>query len=38
MFEHITELLAAYPIGIAEFAAKSGLAEYEEMAKNTLGV
>ncbi|GIN72728.1 Mph(B) family macrolide 2'-phosphotransferase [Bacillus sp. J14TS2] len=38
MFEHITELLAAYPIGIAEFAAKSGLKEYEEMAKTTLGV
>lgn len=38
MFEHTSELLAAYPIGIAEFAAKSGLLEYEEIAKTTLGV
>lgn len=38
MFEHILELFSAYPIGIAEFAMKSGLSEYEEMAKQTLGV
>jgi macrolide phosphotransferase len=38
MFDHILELFSAYPIGIAEFAMKSGLAEYEEMAKQALGV
>ncbi|WP_099156673.1 macrolide 2'-phosphotransferase [Virgibacillus ndiopensis] len=38
MFEHIVELAAAYPVGIAEFAIKSGLKDYEEMAKQTLGV
>lgn len=38
MFEHIVELFGAYPVGIAEFALKSGLAEYEEMAKAALGV
>lgn len=38
MFEHIVELSAAYPVGIAEFAMKSGLSEYEAMAKQTLGL
>ncbi|TCW41458.1 macrolide phosphotransferase [Laceyella sacchari] len=38
MVEHIIELQAAYPVAIAEFAMKSGLAEYETMAKQTLGV
>ncbi|MUK89380.1 phosphotransferase [Ornithinibacillus sp. L9] len=38
MFEHIMELTAAYPVGIAEFAIKSDLDEYKEMAKQTLGV
>ncbi|MBP2242725.1 macrolide phosphotransferase [Cytobacillus eiseniae] len=37
MIEHITELLSAFPIGIAEFAMKSGSDEYEEMAKQALG-
>ncbi|WP_423241356.1 hypothetical protein [Oceanobacillus zhaokaii] len=38
MFEHIVELQATYPVGIAEFAIKSGLLDMEEMAKETLGV
>lgn len=38
MSEHIVELTAAYPVLIAEFALKSGLDEYMEMARNTLGV
>ncbi|RDW16262.1 macrolide 2'-phosphotransferase [Oceanobacillus chungangensis] len=38
MFDHIVELQAAYPIGIAEFAIKSGLPDMEEMAKEALGV
>ncbi len=37
MFEHIVELLAAYPVAIAEFAIKSGSEEYELMAKQALG-
>lgn len=36
MKEHIIELTAAYPVGIAEFAAISGLDEYAQMAKNVL--
>ncbi|TCS93309.1 macrolide phosphotransferase [Hazenella coriacea] len=38
MANHIIELDAAYPVGIAEFALKSGLEEYHQMAKETLGV
>ncbi|MFD2043248.1 macrolide 2'-phosphotransferase [Ornithinibacillus salinisoli] len=38
MFEHIVELTSAYPVGIAEFAMKSGLDEYKEMAMETLGM
>jgi len=38
MKEHIIELNAAYPVAIAEFALTSGLEEYMEMAKETLGV
>lgn len=38
MKEHVIELNAAYPVAIAEFAIVSGLAEYEEMAKETLEV
>ncbi|QNR68100.1 macrolide 2'-phosphotransferase [Paenibacillus peoriae] len=38
MSEHIVELTAAYPVLIAEFALKSGLDEYMEMARNALGV
>ena len=38
MYEHVIELAAAYPVSIAEFAMKSGLKEYEEMAKQVLGV
>ena len=37
MEKHIIELTAAYPIGIAEFAQKSGLEEYKQMAKQVLG-
>lgn len=37
MAEHVMELTAAYPIAIAEFAIKSGLEEYMEMAKQVLG-
>ncbi|MCP3028320.1 macrolide 2'-phosphotransferase [Halobacillus sp. A5] len=37
MFEHIKELLAAYPVAIAEFAIKSGSEEYKLMAKQALG-
>jgi macrolide phosphotransferase len=36
--EHIREWIAAYPILIAEFALKSGIEEYMEMARATLGV
>ncbi|UJL46776.1 macrolide 2'-phosphotransferase [Virgibacillus sp. NKC19-16] len=38
MFDHIVELQAANPVAIAEFAMISGLEEYREMAKQTLGV
>lgn len=38
MKEHVIELTAAYPIAIAEFALKSGLDEYKNMAKQVLGV
>ncbi|KAB8138868.1 phosphotransferase [Gracilibacillus oryzae] len=38
MKEHIMELTAAYPVSIAEFAIKSGIKEYEEYAKHSLGV
>lgn len=38
MKEHIIELVAAYPVDIAEFAIISGQEEYEQMAKQTLEV
>ncbi|ARE88703.1 hypothetical protein CLFO_31090 [Clostridium formicaceticum] len=38
MKEHIIELVAAYPVAIAEFAIISGLKEYEQMARQTLEV
>ncbi|MGM0899515.1 MAG: macrolide 2'-phosphotransferase [Bacillota bacterium] len=38
MKEHIYELTASYPVAIAEFAKKSGLEEFEIMAKQMLGV
>ncbi|AOT69509.1 macrolide 2'-phosphotransferase [Geosporobacter ferrireducens] len=38
MKEHIIELVAAYPVDIAEFAITSGLEEYEQMAKQSLEV
>lgn len=38
MKEHIIELDAAYPVSIAEFAIMSGIEEYEQMAKEALGV
>ena len=38
MKEHIIELVAAYPVSIAEFALVSGVEEYEQMAKEALGV
>lgn len=38
MKEHIIELNAAYPVGIAEFALISGMAEYVQMAKKELGL
>ncbi|WP_078394960.1 macrolide 2'-phosphotransferase [Shouchella patagoniensis] len=38
MKEHIIELAGANAIGVAEFAAVSGLKEYEDMAKQMLGV
>ncbi|WP_339149953.1 MULTISPECIES: macrolide 2'-phosphotransferase [unclassified Sutcliffiella] len=37
MAQHVVELTAAYPIAIAEFAIKSGLEEYMDMAKQVLG-
>ncbi len=37
MAKHVMELTAAYPIAIAEFAVKSGLEEYMEMARQVLG-
>lgn len=36
MKEHILELATAYPVAIAEFAAISGLDEYEQMARKVL--
>jgi macrolide phosphotransferase len=36
MAEHVIELTASYPIAIAEFALKSGLDEYKEMARQSL--
>lgn len=38
MKEHIIELVAAYPVSIAEFAIVSGIEEYVQMAKETLEV
>lgn len=38
MKEHIIELSEAYPVSIAEFALVSGIEEYEQMAKEALGV
>lgn len=38
MKEHIIELTAAYPVAIAEFAAISGLTEYEQMVRQVLEV
>ncbi|WP_080876182.1 macrolide 2'-phosphotransferase [Oceanobacillus timonensis] len=38
MKEHIIELDAAYAVAIAEFAMISGVEEYEQMAKEALGV
>lgn len=38
MAEHVIELTAAYPVAIAEFALKSGLDEYKQMAKQSLCV
>ncbi|QGU95405.1 Mph(B) family macrolide 2'-phosphotransferase [Clostridium bovifaecis] len=38
MKEHIIELVAAYPVSIAEFAMVSGVDEYVQMAKRALEV
>ncbi|MPM91911.1 hypothetical protein SDC9_139045 [bioreactor metagenome] len=38
MARHVIELAAAYPIAIAEFALKSGIEEYHQMARQALGV
>lgn len=38
MKEHIIELVAAYPVSIAEFAMVSGVDEYVQMAKKALEV
>ncbi|WP_042150035.1 macrolide 2'-phosphotransferase [Paucisalibacillus sp. EB02] len=38
MKEHIMESISAYPVAVAEFAIISGLEEYDEMARNLLGV
>lgn len=38
MKEHIIELVAAYPVSIAEFAMVSGIEEYVQMAKKALEV
>lgn len=38
MKEHIIELVAAYPVAIAEFVIISGLDEYKEMAKQVLEI
>ena len=37
MAEHVIELTASSPIAIAEFALKSGLDEYKQMARQSLG-
>ncbi len=38
MKEHIIELVAAYPVSIAEFAIASGVEEYVQMAKKALEI
>ena len=38
MMKHIIEYNATYPLDIAEFAIRSGLREYREMARKSLGV
>lgn len=38
MAEQVIELAASYPIAIAEFALKSDLDEYKQMARRSLGV
>ena len=38
MVEHVIERAASYPIAIAEFALKSDLDEYKQMARQSLGV
>ncbi|MBW4429511.1 MAG: macrolide 2'-phosphotransferase [Nostoc desertorum CM1-VF14] len=38
MAEQVIELAASYPIAIAEFALKSDLDEYKQMARKSLGV
>lgn len=38
MAEHVIELAASYPVAIAEFALKSGLDEYKQMARQALGI
>lgn len=38
MKEHIIELVAAYPVSIAEFAMVSGVEEYVQMAKKALEI
>lgn len=38
MKEHIIELVAAYPVSIAEFAIVSGVEEYVQMAKKALEI
>ena len=38
MKEHIIELVAAYPVSIAEFAIESGVEEYVQMAKKALEI
>lgn len=38
MKDHVIELEAAYPVGIAEFALLSGVEEYMQMAKQALQV
>jgi macrolide phosphotransferase len=37
MAEHVIELNASFAIDIAEFALKSGLDEYKQMARQSLG-
>lgn len=38
MKAHIIELVAAYPVSIAEFAMVSGVEEYDQMAKKALEI